>query len=256
MSPNALEQCTEFPVPAEDPKKAPQNQPSWLFNAMYAPFQKMAVRATLWYQVLILAPGPCSVLDAPFIFLVDAALHVGRRLSQFWMIDFYGRGVECVLCHAFRSLFIVCVNMLFWTRCGVQGEANADQKTLGLQNEDFHTAAYACKLQAMVADWRLRKGMGDFAFLNVQLPPSIDPADSTKDPVTGRPAIRAAAAEAVSRPGGLTDIAGMAVTVDLGGKSAWGFDHPVNKVSMPALMMIGSFVFFTGTLLHHGYDGC
>jgi hypothetical protein len=108
----------------------------------------------------------------------------------------------------------------------------------------------------MVADWRLRKGMGDFAFLNVQLPPSIDPADSTKDPVTGRPAIRAAAAEAVSRPGGLTDIAGMAVTVDLGGKSAWGFDHPVNKVSMPALMMIGSFVFFTGTLLHHSYDGC
>lgn len=28
------------------------------------------------------------------------------------------------------------------------------------------------------------------------------------------------------------DIAGMAVTIDLGGKSAWGYDHPINKNEM------------------------
>jgi hypothetical protein len=73
--------------------------------------------------------------------------------------------------------------------------------------------------------------MGDFAFVNVQLPPSLSPSQSATEPEkqTGRMAIRAAAMQAVSRVDGLTDIAGMAVCVDLGGKSGWGFDHPVNK---------------------------
>ena len=78
-----------------------------------------------------------------------------------------------------------------------------------------------------MASWRERKGMGDFAFLNVQLPPSTAAQSITKP--TGRQSIRAAAARAVSRSGGLTDISGMAVCVDLGGASAWGVDHPINK---------------------------
>eukprot|EP00041_Stephanoeca_diplocostata_P036427 m.1331336 g.1331336 ORF g.1331336 m.1331336 type:complete len:916 (+) comp24863_c1_seq1:65-2812(+) len=118
------------------------------------------------------------------------------------------------------------VRAVFW----YQGEANADQ---GKGNpEEQHVAEYSCKLQAMVADWREKKGMGDVAFLNMQLPPSIPPASSTADPQTGRMAIRAAEAQAVSRTNGSTDIAGMAVTIDLGGKSAWGYDHPINKNEM------------------------
>ena len=102
-----------------------------------------------------------------------------------------------------------------------QGEANAD---VGIyKDEATHTLQYACVLQAMVAAWRDRKGMGDFAFLNMQLPPSVAPSDGPKNPRTGRMAIRAAEALAVARPGGQTDISGMAVTIDLGGKSAWGY---------------------------------
>ena len=29
------------------------------------------------------------------------------------------------------------------------------------------------RFQGMIADWRERKGMGDFAFMTVQLPPSV-----------------------------------------------------------------------------------
>ena len=46
---------------------------------------------------------------------------------------------------------------------------------------------------------------------------------------TGRMAVRIAEAEAASRAGGLTDIAGTSVNIDMGGASAWGFDHPINK---------------------------
>ena len=35
--------------------------------------------------------------------------------------------------------------------------------------------------QSMIADWREKKGMGDFAFMTVQLPPSID---YSKDPTS------------------------------------------------------------------------
>ena len=86
--------------------------------------------------------------------------------------------------------------------------------------------------QSMIADWREKKGMGDFAFMTVQLPPSID---YSKDPTsasalsTGRMQIRLAEAEASPHSNGLTDISGVAVTLDCGGKSAWGSDHPPNK---------------------------
>ena len=48
----------------------------------------------------------------------------------------------------------------------------------------------------------------------------------------GRPAIRAAQALALPRPGGPTDISGMSVGIDLGGVSKWGVDHPIDKGSM------------------------
>ena len=83
----------------------------------------------------------------------------------------------------------------------------------------------------MIADWRERKGMGDFAWLTVQLPPSESPqaGAAAPDKDTGRMAVRVAEAQAASRAGGLTDIAGTSINIDMGGASAWGFDHPVNK---------------------------
>ncbi len=92
------------------------------------------------------------------------------------------------------------------------------------------TQYYAAYLQAMIADWRTRKNMGDFSFLPMMLPPSVaqwSNLAATDD--TGRPDVRAAELLVVPRPGGQTDIAGVPTTVDLGGASAWGFDHPPNK---------------------------
>ena len=105
-----------------------------------------------------------------------------------------------------------------------QGEANADQKIAG----NDQTQYYAAMFQAMITDWRDRKGMGDFAFMTVQLPPSLP---STANPAaasaqgTGRMQIRLAEAETSPHPNGLTDISGVAVALDCGGKSAWGWDH-------------------------------
>merc|ERR1719331_112167 len=50
-----------------------------------------------------------------------------------------------------------------------QGEANADQRIPGVDQ----TLYYSTMLQSMIADWRLKKGMGDFAFISMQLPPSV-----------------------------------------------------------------------------------
>ena len=64
-----------------------------------------------------------------------------------------------------------------------QGEANADQKIKDKsgKGEIDMTAYYAAMYQAMIKDWRDRKGMGDFAFMTVQLPPS-EPADTKRPP--------------------------------------------------------------------------
>ena len=107
-----------------------------------------------------------------------------------------------------------------------QGEANADQ---GLRwNQSYSADYYACMMDGMAADWRERKAMGDFAFTTVQLPPSHAPSDDDTKP-TGRQAVRDAASRFAPHSGGATDISGVAVTVDLGGSSAWGYDHPPNK---------------------------
>ena len=113
-----------------------------------------------------------------------------------------------------------------------QGEANADQKVSKADEARgvTQTLYYSAYLQAMIADWREIKGMGDFAFLIVSLPPSVaagtPPANQSH---TGRPEVRLAELSAAPHPGGQTDISGVAVTIDLGGKSAWGYDHPCNK---------------------------
>jgi hypothetical protein len=109
-----------------------------------------------------------------------------------------------------------------------QGEANADQKIQGVDMTNYYATMY----QGMIADWRERKGMGDFAHMTVQLPPSqaaaADPAKGAAGS-TGRPQIRLAEALTAPHSGGLTDISGVAVSLDCGGKSAWGWDHPPNK---------------------------
>eukprot|EP00750_Incisomonas_marina_P011167 INCI16350.5.p1 GENE.INCI16350.5~~INCI16350.5.p1 ORF type:complete len:812 (+),score=130.53 INCI16350.5:666-3101(+) len=138
------------------PQKTGPNNATVLYNAMVAPFNRVSVRAALWYQ----------------------------------------------------------------------GEANADQVIAGVDQ----TTYYATMYQTMIADWRERKGMGDFAFGTVQLPPSVAAGTPPAKQInTGRPNIRIAEGEAGSHAGGLTDISGVAVTLDLGGKSAWGYDHPPNK---------------------------
>eukprot|EP01064_Diplonema_japonicum_P004283 TRINITY_DN1279_c0_g2_i1.p1 TRINITY_DN1279_c0_g2~~TRINITY_DN1279_c0_g2_i1.p1 ORF type:complete len:890 (+),score=242.98 TRINITY_DN1279_c0_g2_i1:48-2672(+) len=111
-----------------------------------------------------------------------------------------------------------------------QGEANADEK---LPSGYDREAYYSCYLQAMVSSWRDAKRIGDFAFLAMQLPPSV-PAGTPlpQQNGTGRPAIRLAEADLVPRVGSKTDISGIAVGIDLGGASAWGIDHPPNKNEM------------------------
>lgn len=125
-----------------------------------------------------------------------------------------------------------------------QGEENADQScqvnsSMWPGPPAAHAEPikyYAAALAAMVQDWRSSKGI-DFPLVTMQLPPStsaksIDPALS--NPMwAGRPDIRAAEALSLAHPGGnTTDASGVAVTLDLGGASNWGDDHPPNKNEM------------------------
>jgi hypothetical protein len=94
---------------------------------------------------------------------------------------------------------------------------------------------YAVAYEAMVRDWRKKKGI-NFPLGTMQLPPSVktgvDPAIS--NPMwAGRPDIRGAEAVSGAHPSGnTTDVSGVAVTIDLGGASNWGDDHPPNKNEM------------------------
>ena len=85
--------------------------------------------------------------------------------------------------------------------------------------------------------------MGDFAFSAVSLPPSHAPSDDDPRP-SGRQAVRAGTMRLAPHAGGATDISGVAVTVDLGGKSAWGWVRPetygsvgnTNRPQAPSLL--------------------
>ena len=71
----------------------------------------------------------------------------------------------------------------FW----YQGEANADEKVVAQGQANDQTAYYSAMYQAMIRSWRDLKGMGDFAFMTVQLPPSLpSTADPLKEMSTGR----------------------------------------------------------------------
>lgn len=136
-----------------------------------------------------------------------------------------------------------------WTNFSVkavlwyQGEENADQScqvnsTMWPGPAAAHTQPveyYAVAYEAMIRDWRQKKGVR-FPLGTMQLPPSvktgIDPA--TSNPMwAGRPDIRGAEAISSAHPAGnTTDVSGVAVTIDLGGASNWGDDHPPNKNEM------------------------
>eukprot|EP01060_Flectonema_neradi_P005024 TRINITY_DN1331_c0_g1_i7.p1 TRINITY_DN1331_c0_g1~~TRINITY_DN1331_c0_g1_i7.p1 ORF type:complete len:918 (+),score=238.62 TRINITY_DN1331_c0_g1_i7:41-2794(+) len=119
-----------------------------------------------------------------------------------------------------------------------QGEANADEKIAGVDQ----TAYYACMYQAMIASWRDKKGMGDFAWITQQLPPSVVSGTPMSQQLeTGRIQIRLAEAETVPHTDGLTDISGMSVGLDMGGRSAWGVDHPPNKNEMSRRMALSLY---------------
>lgn len=91
------------------------------------------------------------------------------------------------------------------------------------------TAYYTSMLQSMIADWRDKKGMGDFPWLIASLPPSLPAGTSREDQLdSGRMEIRLAQA-AVGRR---TQVAGTAVTLDLGGVSSWDANHQPNKAEM------------------------
>jgi hypothetical protein len=113
-----------------------------------------------------------------------------------------------------------------------QGEANCCQVggSPNPQCTDWHY--YGEYLQAMARDWRNSKRMGDFAFLPMMLPPSVAASDNPFGDSTGRPDLRISQQLAVPHSGGETDISGVPVTIDLGGSSAWGYDHPPNKNEM------------------------
>jgi hypothetical protein len=165
MSTDAISAAAKRASGIMPPIRTAQNNVSVLYNAMVAPFNKMAVRAALWYQ----------------------------------------------------------------------GEANADQKLTNASKAKGGslTQYYSAYLQEMIASWRDLKGMGDFAFMTMQLPPScVSGTSSAKQMTTGRMEVRIAEQESAAHSGGRTDISGAAVTIDLGGKSAWGADHPPNKNEM------------------------
>lgn len=124
-----------------------------------------------------------------------------------------------------------------------QGEENADQScqansTMWPAPPAAHTQPaeyYAVALAAMIQDWRQKKGIA-FPLGTMQLPPSVkagvDPAMSNAM-WAGRPDIRGGEAISGAHPAGnTTDVSGVAVTIDLGGASNWGNDHPPNKGEM------------------------
>ena len=136
-----------------------------------------------------------------------------------------------------------------------QGEENADQScqvnssmwpgppAAHRQPIEYYSAAYA----AMAEDWRAKKGV-NFSLATMQLPPSVkagvNPAES--NPMwAGRPDIRSAEAVSPAHPGNTTDESGVAVTIDLGGASNWGNDHPPNKPEMSRRLSLA--------LLHTAY---
>ena len=101
----------------------------------------------------------------------------------------------------------------------------------------------------MIRDWRQKKGI-DFPLGTMQLPPSVktgvDPA-ITNPMWAGRPDIRGAQAVSAAHPAGNTTAeSGVAVTIDLGGASNWGYDHPPNKNEMSRRLAL--------QLLHTAYD--
>jgi sialate O-acetylesterase len=117
-----------------------------------------------------------------------------------------------------------------------QGERNGLQKIPGVDQ----TSYYATMYQSMIADWRVKKGIGDFAWGTVQLPPSVPSGtDPSKQMETGFMQIRLAQALTEPHPGGLTDISAVAVTLDLGGSSANGYMHPPNKNEISRRLALG-----------------
>jgi len=127
-----------------------------------------------------------------------------------------------------------------------QGESNAvqiRQMPASICPVDYYATLY----QSMIADWRDAKGMGDFAWGTVQLPPSVASGTSAQQQATtGRMEIRMAE-DLIGRPhvNGTTDIVALAVTLDLGGSGAWGIDHPPNKNEISRRLALG--------LLHAAY---
>jgi len=110
------------------------------------------------------------------------------------------------------------VRALLWN----QGEKNAMEKIDGVDQ----TAYYTSMLGSMITDWRAKKGMGDFPWLIASLPPSLPAGTSREEQLdSGRMEIRLAQA-AVGRH---AEVAGTAVTLDLGGVSSWDANHQPNK---------------------------
>ena len=141
-----------------------------------------------------------------------------------------GANAAMVLYNAMVNPFThMSVRAMLW----YQGEANADEALVGVGR----TAFYECMYQAMIATWRDKKGMGDFAVITQQLPPSVvSGTNTTKQLATGRMEIRIAEAATLPHTDGLTDISGLSIGLDMGGTSAWGVDHPPNKNEMSRRM--------------------
>jgi len=111
-----------------------------------------------------------------------------------------------------------------------QGKANADQAEAMQHSEAERIAYYRCFLGAMIADWRRKKGAPTLPFVYMQLTPSVSPATPAGTPPTGREEITDAMVELLPAVNSTSrNITGMAVGIDLGGRSAWGFNHTPDK---------------------------
>ncbi|XP_065831212.1 uncharacterized protein [Oscarella lobularis] len=136
-------------------------------------------------------------------------------------LDVGGPGDPSVLYNAMINPLVgFSVRAALW----YQGEANARESSINSTN------AYRCYLTNMITSWRDVWGIGDFAFLFVQLAPY---GSSTADAVSY---VRQAMLETLPSPGGDIDTTGMAVIIDLG--EADHRVHPQNKTEVGRRMAL------------------
>ena len=103
-------------------------------------------------------------------------------------------------------------------------------------NDDITMKGYSCLQEALIKTWRDSKQMGDFAFMIMQLAPTV-----SQQRMTGGQEmfdIRVAQQESNPHSEGPIDISGVVPVLDLGGYGSEGYVTPPNKNEMARRMAL------------------